>query len=70
MKELIILLIVVMSIVMCLWTIVWLIVGRKKAERENFEWEKARRHAGIKRGVAEYLQAKKKWEEEGDNHDA
>lgn len=35
--------------------------------QKGYEIEDARRHEGIRRGVAEYLKAKRKWEDKGDS---
>lgn len=36
--------------------------------QEGDQREDERRREGVKRGVAEYLEAKKRWKKEGDNH--
>lgn len=66
MKEIIIFSSVVVSITAIVCLTFWALHMEEKAEKENFEWEKARRHVGIRRGVAEYLEAKRKWKEKGD----
>lgn len=39
-----------------------------KSIQKGYELEDARRRESVKQGVAEYLEAKRKWEEKGDNH--
>lgn len=35
--------------------------------QKGYEIEDARRREGVKRGVVEYLEAKKRWDEKGDS---